>query len=121
MRTKLFFFFLLAGVAIGCSQDNEEELVTCNTDPANIHYASTITSILSANGCYGCHAGDGSSGGGNSLDNYAGVKRVVDNGRLVGAINHAPGFSPMPKGGTKISDCDISKIQAWIGAGAPNN
>jgi len=26
----------------------------------------------------------------------------------------------MPPGGA-LSDCDISKLQAWIGQGAPNN
>ena len=121
MRIKSLFLLFAIGLATSCSQDKEEELNTCNTDPANIHYASTITGIFSSNGCYGCHSGNGSLGGGKSLDTYAGVKNVVDNERLLGAINHAQGFSPMPKGGTKMSDCDIAKVTAWVNAGAPNN
>ncbi len=121
MRIKFILFLFAIVAAVSCSQDNEEELTACNTDPANIGYASTITGILSSNGCNGCHSGNGALGGGVSLGTYAGVKNVVDNGRLVGAINHASGFSPMPKSGIKMNNCDISKIQAWIAAGAPNN
>jgi mono/diheme cytochrome c family protein len=121
MRFTFVLCLSLIVMATGCSQDNEEELTVCNTDPASIRYASTITAILSANGCNGCHSGNGALGGGISLDNYASVKAVADNGRLAGAVSHASGYSPMPKGGAKISDCDIARIQAWIAAGAPNN
>ncbi len=121
MRISYFLFLLSVCVATGCSQDKEDELTSCNTDPSNVQYASAITGILSRNGCYGCHSGSGTLGGRIVLDNYAGVKIVADNGKLVGSINHAPGFSPMPKGSAKISNCDISKIQAWVAAGAPNN
>jgi hypothetical protein len=39
----------------------------------------------------------------------------------VGAITHAPGFTPMPQGGAKLPACEIAKIKAWVDAGSPNN
>ncbi|MFN2440044.1 MAG: hypothetical protein ABR503_12650, partial [Chitinophagaceae bacterium] len=56
-----------------------------------------------------------------SLGDYTSVKTQVNNGKLFGAINHAPGFSPMPQGANKMSQCDINKVKAWVDAGAPNN
>jgi len=45
----------------------------------------------------------------------------VDNGQLHGTVNHEPGFSPMPPGGTKISACNLAQNAKWIADGAPNN
>ena len=32
---------------------------------------------------------------------------------------HEDGFVNMPFGGAKLSDCNISKMEAWIADGAP--
>jgi hypothetical protein len=48
------------------------------------------------------------------------VKAQATNGNLMGVINHAAGYSPMPKNSPKMDDCTISKIQAWINNGSPN-
>ena len=82
-------------------------------------YTADIKPIIQS-ACFSCH-GNGQSQNGINFDTYAGVKAVVDNGKLIGAITHASGFSPMPKGGAKLSDCNISKIQDWISRGALNN
>lgn len=116
MQTRIVLSLLSMMILAGCYRDNEEALTPCNADTEEIHY-STITSILSNNGCYGCHLGTAPEGG-ISLEQYTSVKALVDNGRLVGAITHAAGFTPMPQGGAKISDCDISRIKAWIAGGA---
>ena len=50
-----------------------------------------------------------------------GVKAIASNGKLIGTVNWASGFSPMPKGGSKLPNCNITKLQQWINAGAPNN
>jgi len=39
----------------------------------------------------------------------------------MGAVQHQPGFSPMPKGDNQLGDCDIQKMSAWIDQGAKNN
>jgi len=95
----------------------DEVSITCNS--VNQSYASDITPIL-ATSCVSCHSG-GSPSGGINLSGYANVKAQVDNGKLMGTIEHKQGFSPMPKGGGKLANCDISKLNGWITDGAPNN
>ena len=68
----------------------------------------------------GCH-NTTSAASGVILDTYAGVKAQVANGRLMGSINQTGSFSAMPKGGGKLINCTIIKIQQWINSGTPNN
>ena len=70
--------------------------------------------------CQGCHNAATQSGG-LILENYDGLRVVATNGRLLGALKRLPGFSPMPKGGNKLSDCEINIVEKWVNAGAPNN
>ena len=132
MKNVLNKFNLYAGAAIiamalaasSCSKQNEETLkarggggVTCDT--TGMKYAADVLPILQAN-CYRCH-GNGNVTGGITLDGYAALVTQVNNGNLIGAITHAPGYTPMPFDGGKLSDCDIAKIKAWINEGTPNN
>jgi hypothetical protein len=55
------------------------------------------------------------------LATYNDVKSNALNGKLLGAIKHSNGYSPMPKGGNKMKECDIRKIEIWINSGTPNN
>jgi hypothetical protein len=105
-----------------CYRDNEEELypVTGTCDTNGVTYANTVAPLLQSNGCISCHSGAAPSGN-ISLQTYTAVKAVASNGKLYGAVNHSPGFSPMPKGGAKMSTCNILKIKAWIDAGSINN
>lgn len=114
----------LAGILLalsGCSKDNEENQVVtpppaCTT--ANMSFTADVLPIISSN-CGGCHGASPTAPF--SLTNYTEIKAKADNGQLIGAITHAAGFSPMPKGGAKLSDCNISKIQAWIAQGTKDN
>ncbi|HEY6955945.1 MAG TPA: c-type cytochrome domain-containing protein [Flavisolibacter sp.] len=90
---------------------------TCDT--ANVTFTASVKGII-ANKCQGCHSSS-SPGGGSDLTTYNGVKAVVNNGKLWGSINFLSGYSAMPKGGTKLSTCELAKIRKWIAAGAPNN
>lgn len=89
----------------------------CNT--SNVTYSGVIVPLIQ-NTCIGCHSGTAPQGGIN-LSTYAGVKAVVNNGKLMGSINHNAGFIAMPYGGNKMPQCNIDKIQAWVNAGAPQN
>ena len=113
---------LSAILIIGCTYNKEEELYpntgTCVT--TNVSFSTTINPILQKYSCTFCHNSVTLSGN-IRLDNYNSVKTQVSNERLFGAINHAPGFSPMPQGGNKMNPCDINKVKAWIDAGAQNN
>ena len=111
---------LILVVVLSCSKKNEEELsggTTCNS--TNMTYDTNIKPILQS-ACFSCH-GNGLSQDGINFDTYAGVKAVADNGKLVGAITHASGFSPMPQSAPKLSDCNINKIKDWVNHGALNN
>jgi hypothetical protein len=88
-------------------------------DTVNVTFSGTIRPILH-NNCMGCHSGANPPLG-VSLETYAGVLSVVNDGRLHKAVNHLPGASAMPKGGNKLPDCTVSKINAWINKGASNN
>jgi len=113
---SLIFFFL------SCQNDSREELLDqASTECITtwVSYEIDILPIISAN-CFMCHKGNQALGGIN-LEGYENLKIQAKNGKLYGAIAHLNGFSPMPKNGNKLSDCDISKIKIWIGSGAPNN
>ena len=89
----------------------------CNTD--NATYSQTVVPILQA-WCYSCHSGSSPSGS-IRLDSYSSVKLKVDDGKLVGSIRHDSGYLPMPDGGGKLPNCEISQIEKWVADGAPNN
>lgn len=106
--------------ATGCYYDKEEKLypqTVCDT--AAVTYSSSVVPVLLSN-CTVCHGGNTPSAG-IKLDTYAGVKVQADNGRLWGAVSQATSFSPMPKNGTKLNTCNLTKIKKWLDAGALNN
>lgn len=114
-----FFIVLLSN----CIYHNESEYFaatpadTCNTQ--NMSYQNDIKSILEAN-CLACHKTTNASFGIN-LEGYAKVKPYAQSGELSKVINHVAGYDPMPKNASKMSDCDIAKIDAWIEQGIQNN
>jgi hypothetical protein len=130
MKRSDFFRFLLfnslmALLITSCYYDNEEYLYPNNggitgCDTTNVTYSGTVAPILETNNCNNCH-NPASPSGGVIVNNYEDLITWVNNGRFLGSINHEPGFSPMPKGGNKLSNCNLLKIQKWIDDGAFNN
>lgn len=115
--TVIFMFLLLT---TSCYKDNEEHLypgTACDTE--NVSFSADIWPVVSSN-CVGCHSGAAASGG-VRMDNYAEWVEAINGGRVMGAIRHESGFSPMPKGGGKLSNCSVSQIEAWIEDGMPDN
>lgn len=88
-------------------------------DTAVLTYSGVVEPLISM-WCVGCH-NPVNVGGGYDLSSYLGVKFCIDNGRFLGTLKHSTGFSPMPQGTAKFSDCDIIKLEKWINAGYPNN
>lgn len=118
---KIAIIVLLVVSIAGCYYDNDEELYgPCVIEAAAVRYSATVAPLLNSYGCIGCHSGASPSG---SLDltQYVVIRSLADNGKLYGAISHSSGFKPMPDGARKMNACDISKVKAWIDAGAPNN
>lgn len=88
-------------------------------DTLNVTFSSSINSLIQSN-CVGCHNGSLASGQVN-LEGYSNVKATAQNGSLLGSISHSTGFFPMPKGISKLSDCEIAMVRIWIDQGSPNN
>jgi hypothetical protein len=117
----LLLIFSISVFISSCYYDNEEELYqfSGNCDTTQIAFSTRILPILNQN-CNGCHSGASPSAGIN-LTTHADVLVYVQNGSLIGSIDHLQGFSPMPKSSPKIPECQILSIKKWIAAGSPNN
>lgn len=117
----LGFFFLLANSS--CYYDNKEDLyqyivdIECTATEAT--FTADIAPILSAN-CNRCHR-NGREDGNVNLEGYNRVLPYVQNGKLLGTMDHAPGYGIMPPSGPKVPFCDIEKVKLWLEAGALDN
>ena len=121
LRTSIFF---LGGVSLfaRCTFDNEETLfkdLVCPEIIAPVGYSGFVKPLLEKR-CVSCHSSMLASGNVN-IENYERLKVYIENGKFLGAIHHLPGFSPMPQGESKLSDCDLEKIEEWINIGYPEN
>lgn len=121
---KTVTFLLLLSFS-GCYYDNEEKLyaeVSTTCDLTNVTFAASVKPILQAS-CFSCHSNSNanSSGAGIKLENYADVQAQAKNGKLMGSVNHSNGYQAMPKGGGKLTDCEINQLQKWIDNGTLNN
>ncbi|MDB5196788.1 MAG: hypothetical protein JWP88_1159 [Flaviaesturariibacter sp.] len=118
---KKTLLILMVMILIGfnsCKQNSEEAMPICST--SNVTYSATIQNLITTYNCKSCHNNRFMPGGVNA-ESYTSLKDQALNGRLYGAITHTSPYIGMPLGYPKMSDCDISKIKAWIDAGAPNN
>lgn len=101
--------------------EGAKNTTNCNNtcDSNQFKYGANISIIINSY-CTGCHSGTAASGN-IDLSTYNTVKIQAANGRLVGAVSHAAGYSAMPKNANKLSDCQITQIKKWVEAGALNN
>ncbi len=101
--------------------EGAKNTINCNNtcDSNQFKYGANISIIINSY-CTGCHSGTAASGN-IDLSTYNTVKIQAANGRLVGAVTHAAGYSAMPKNANKLSDCQITQIKKWVAAGALNN
>jgi cytochrome c553 len=89
--------------------------VTC--DSSQYKYSANIKPMIDKY-CAGCHTYPNASGS-VDLSSYAGVAASVVGGKLLNSLKASSNW--MPKGGNKLSDCQIAQFEKWINAGAPNN
>lgn len=109
----------------GCYYDSKEFLfpeLSSPCDTSNVTYLNSVQPVMSQY-CLSCHSNSTAQSYGASirLEDYSDVLIYAQNGKLLGTISHESGYSPMPKGTSKLSDCIVSNIRTWIDAGAPNN
>ena len=124
MKKILSYIFAGSLTAIGftsCYYDKAElvypQVAACDT--VNMTYTKDVQSIIQSR-CYSCHAGTASGSFGINLDSYNDLKTYATNGELLHRITTNDPSELMPKGGPKLSNCEISKINAWIQKGSPN-
>ena len=127
MISKYFVLslFLLLATLNGCYFDNAESLypefpTVCDDTQAD--YQSNVKPIIQLT-CYNCHNNSNASalGSGINLESTSTLSQYVSNGSFLGSIEHRSGYSAMPKGGAKLTNCQIETIKSWINNGAPTN
>lgn len=121
-KLKLSLIFVTATLMWQCTYHNEDDYFKDNPDICytdNMSFSTHVQPVIQSN-CISCHNNSNTSGGIN-LSTYENVKTTVESGRLLGAIRHDQGFSPMPQMAAKLPDCTISQIEAWIDQGLKNN
>jgi len=117
-----FIIFLLMQSLISCTYNNYEDLIiNSDCDLSSLSFTNDIQPIFNLH-CNNnmCHGGPFPQAR-VSLTSHARILEVVADGRLIGTINHNPGFNPMPIESEKLAGCDIAKIQEWINQGSPDN
>lgn len=112
-------------VISSCKKENKESL-NIGCDSTNVSYTQNVKPILQSN-CYNCHSNNNanSNGGGIAIENFDDLFSWIDTnagsdgGRLLTDIEHKT--NPMPKGSSKLPNCDIAKIRNWIKEGGKDN
>ncbi len=123
MKGFLIFSILVLGISLNsCYYDRADKLYPSTTcDTAKMNFTNNIKPILT-NNCLnqGCHT-TANPNASIVLDAYSGTQATIAGDKLINALKYLAGGSKnMPPAG-KISDCDISKVEAWIKRGAPEN
>lgn len=111
---RLVTFFLLTAPAwTGCKKETQPDCTPKAT--ADLTFNTYIHPLMSTK-CLGCHAAGGITP---TLETYAQVQVIVNDGRFKNVISGTGGFPRMPYQSDPLPDCDITYIRQWIDAGAP--
>ncbi len=127
MKMKISIGALLIGTMMfisSCYYDKADLLYSGNTGPCTdssgtVSYAQKVVPLLQQY-CYSCHTGNFPSGN-QLMGTYTSDKAMAMNGMLYGTIAHSAGYSPMPQGMAKMTNCQIAVIKKWIDSGTLNN
>jgi hypothetical protein len=117
-KTAVIVAFASITLLNSCYYDKSNELYgkgSCDTTTST--YSTSISPTINRD-CAGCHSGSNPSAG-ISLYDYASVKNYMTQNRLrfMGSVKQDGTASNMPKGGSKISVCEINKLEAWVNQG----
>lgn len=100
---------LLKWVNQGMQNNSCEETLIATS---NLTFENSLKLVIE-NHCIGCHSGK-SPANGYDFSNKNTVLEVVKNGKLLKAINHEAGVTPMPFMSDKISENEINAVRTWI-------
>src|SRR5690606_19494125 len=71
-------------------------------------FSGAVYPIIQDN-CIGCHSGSEPQAD-VSLTTYEEIEAYATSGTLFGVINHEDGYTPMPYGMAKLSECNINQV-----------
>ncbi|PCJ67742.1 MAG: hypothetical protein COA58_00995 [Bacteroidetes bacterium] len=116
MKKIFILLFAISVFVIACDDDDAVIVIKQSQevcDSLDVLYSNDIQKILDDAGCSGsyCHGGGAA---GYTMSDYATTKTSAEDSKFLKAIRHENGVSPMPKGGDKLSDDVIQKIECWI-------
>jgi hypothetical protein len=97
---------------------NNSCIADCDTSLAST-FALTVAPIIE-NSCKGCHSGT-SPDGDLLLTNYSEIAAAALDGSLMNSLLALNGATLMPYNSAGLSECQITQIQKWVDAGAPND
>lgn len=115
MRLILYIFSIAVMFLFSCTFDNEQEYFNDACITTNLTYGS-LTYIF--NICSQCHNDVSTYRTGIEMDLYQSVVKSINTGLVMPAIKHEGDYQ-MPYNLSKLPDCDIKKIEAWINDGMP--
>ena len=129
MRKRSIKYIIIVIIGFGltaCFYDNKDDLYDVIIIPGDgscefgeISYQNDLVTIIDLYCNDGCHNAVDRQGN-VVLETYNNVQPYLDDGSFIGSIKYESPFAPMPPG-SKLSQCDIDKIDSWIANGAPNN
>lgn len=99
------------------AQNNACDENSGGCDLSGAKFGTFVQPLIQAK-CQGCHSGSNPQGG-VALNSYAAIKTVALNGKLYASLSRTSNW--MPKGGAKLDDCSLQKIQLWVEGGALEN
>jgi len=117
MKTASFILstLLITLITFSCKHDTVDPVYDCAVD--SVTWENNVKFTIQSK-CQGCHTAGSFSP---TLDTYAQVMVIVNDGRLMNVINHNPGYMAMPYNSEKLEPCVIENIQSWVDAGAPED
>ncbi|MET4074555.1 hypothetical protein [Hymenobacter sp. UYCo722] len=118
-RALLGVALALFGAVAGCTYSHGDPAPACDVAHETVTYTAVVAPIFVAN-CLRCHDTSVAFtlGGNNDFGSYAALSRYPQNS-LLGCVRHEPGYPLMPQGSSKLSDCDIKRLEAWYALGKP--
>ena len=109
----MLFIIACIGIMSSCKNNSKEAILGGICDTSNTTFSSMLNPVITAK-CISCHNNSNQSGG-VSLEGYSNVVTHFD--RMLTTMTNGS----MPKGGDRIDNCTITKIEVWERRGKQNN
>ena len=122
MKHNLLIISVFAvNLIVSCSKDETTTPPVSTNECTGVTstYTNDVASIFNSScATSGCHSA-ASKANGIDLSNYNSAKNVALSSKLLQAIKHESGATPMPNGQAKLSPDKIKKVTCWIQNGTP--